>query len=94
MGLVYLPTFFCCFLWAKLVGEYTVRPMGIRHGITTLHRTQFILRESSSPRNRTHRTHVSRTPKKPEYLIARSQLSERGPLGFGPIHKLIDPAQG
>ena len=30
------------------------------------------------PRNRTHgRTHVSRTPKKPEYLIARSQLRGR-----------------
>ena len=27
-----------------------------------------------------NRTHVSRTPKKPEYLIARSQLTERGPL--------------
>ena len=24
-------------------------------------------------------------PLKPEYLIARSQLTERGPLGFGPI---------
>ena len=32
-----------------------------------------------------NRTHVSRTPKKPEYLITRSQLTERGPLGFGPI---------
>ena len=31
-----------------------------------------------------NRTHFSRTPKKPEYLIARSQLTERGPLGFGP----------
>ena len=27
---------------------------------------------------------TERTPK-PEYLIARSQLTERGPLGFGPI---------
>ena len=34
------------------------------------------------------RTHVSRTPK-PEYLIARSQLTERGPLGFGPIQFLM-----
>ena len=31
-----------------------------------------------------------RTPKKPEYLIARSQLTERGPLGFGPIQFLMD----
>ena len=31
------------------------------------------------PRNLTHRTHVSRTPKT-EYLITRSQLTERGPL--------------
>ena len=32
-----------------------------------------------------------RTPK-PEYLIARLQLTERGPLGFGPIRFLMDPA--
>ena len=38
-----------------------------------------------------NRTHVSRTPKKPEYLIARSQLTERGPLGFGPIQFVMDP---
>ena len=31
------------------------------------------------------RTHCSRTRNKPEYLIARLQLTERGPLGFGPI---------
>ena len=37
-----------------------------------------------------NRTHFSRTPKKPEYLIARSQLTERGPLGFGPIQFLMD----
>ena len=36
------------------------------------------------------RTHVSRTPKKPEYLIARSQLTERGPLGSGPIQFLME----
>ena len=36
-----------------------------------------------------NRTHVSRTPK-PEYLIARSQLTERGPLGSGPIQFLMD----
>ena len=30
-----------------------------------------------------------RTPK-PEYIIARSQLTERGPLGFGPIQLLMD----
>ncbi len=40
-----------------------------------------------------NRTHVSRTPKKPEYLIARSQLTERGPLGFGPIQFLMDSTQ-
>ena len=33
---------------------------------------------------------TERTPKKPEYLIARSQLTERGPLGFGPIQLLMD----
>ena len=32
---------------------------------------------------------TERTSKKPEYLIARSQLSERGPLGFGPIQILM-----
>ena len=31
---------------------------------------------------------TERTPK-PEYLIARSQLTERGPLGSGPIQFLI-----
>ena len=31
---------------------------------------------------------TERTPK-PEYLIARSQLTERGPLGFGPIQFLM-----
>ena len=37
-----------------------------------------------------NRTHVSRTPKKPEYLIARSQLTwSVGPLGFGPIQFLM-----
>ncbi len=35
------------------------------------------------------RTHVSRTPQ-PEYLIARSQLAERGPLGSGPIQFLME----
>ena len=35
-------------------------------------------------------THVSRTPKKPEDLIARSPLTERVPLGFGPIQFLMD----
>ena len=29
------------------------------------------------------------TPK-PEYLLARSQLTERGPLGFGPIQFLME----
>ena len=44
-----------------------------------------------NPRNWTNgRTHFSRTPKKPEYLIARSQLTQRGPLGFGPIQFLMD----
>ena len=28
--------------------------------------------------------------KNPEYLIARSQLTERGPLGFGPIQFLME----
>ena len=32
------------------------------------------------PRNMTHRTHERTDPKKPEYLIARSQLTELGPL--------------
>ena len=41
------------------------------------------------PRNRTRRTHVSRTPK-PGYLIARSHFTERGPLGFGPIQFLME----
>ena len=41
------------------------------------------------PRNRTHRFLRSRTPKEPEYLIARSDF-ERGPLGFGPIQFLMD----
>ncbi len=40
-----------------------------------------------SKKSPTHRTQVSRTPKKPEYLIARSQL---GPLGFGLIQFLMD----
>ena len=31
-----------------------------------------------------NRTHGPRIPK-PKYLVARSQLTERGPLGFGPI---------
>ena len=44
--------------------------------------TQFFFQEISN------RTHFSRTPNKPEYLIARSQL--RGPLGFGPIQFLMD----
>ena len=38
-------------------------------------------------------THVSRTPK-PEYLIARSQLTERGPLGFGPFQFLMEKTIG
>ena len=33
---------------------------------------------------------TERTPKKPEYLIARSQLTKRGPLGFGPIQCLME----
>ena len=37
------------------------------------------------------RTRCFRTPKKPEYLIARSHLTERGPLGCGPIYFLMDP---
>ena len=32
--------------------------------------------------------HLSRTPKKRDYLIAGSQL--RGPLGFGPIQILME----
>ena len=36
------------------------------------------------------RTHGLRTPKKPEYLVARSQLTNRGPLGFGPIQYLMN----
>ena len=39
-------------------------------------------------------THGSRTPKKPEYLIARSQLTERGPWGIGPIPVLMDLFDG
>ena len=35
-----------------------------------------------------NRTHVSRTQKKPGYLIARSQLTERGPLGRS--HSIFD----
>ena len=31
-----------------------------------------------------------RTPKKPEYLIAQQQLTERGLLGFGPIQFLME----
>ncbi len=44
-----------------------------------------------SPRNRTHSTHVSRTPK-PEYLIALacSRNLLRGALGFGPIQFLME----
>ena len=37
-----------------------------------------------------NRTHGPPTPKKPEYLIARSQLTEQGPLGFGPIQFLME----
>ena len=32
---------------------------------------------------------IERTPK-PEYLIARLQLAERGTLGFGPIQFLME----
>ncbi len=39
------------------------------------------------------RTHVSRAPKKPEYLIARSQLTERGLVGFVPIQFLMDDSR-
>ena len=45
------------------------------------------------PRNRTHRTHVSRTPNHKTWvsIIARaSNLLLRGPLGFGPIQFLMD----
>ena len=31
-----------------------------------------------------------RTPKKPEYLLARSKFIDRGPLGFGPIQFLME----
>ena len=38
-----------------------------------------------------NRTHVSRTPKKPEYLIATyATYLVRGPLGFGPIQFLVE----
>ena len=33
-------------------------------------------------------THCFQTPKKPEYLIARLQLTERGPLGRS--HSILD----
>ena len=33
---------------------------------------------------------TERSPKKPEYLIARLQLTQRGPLGFGPIQFLME----
>ena len=40
----------------------------------------------------TNRTHGPRTPKKPEYLIARTLATSllRGPLGFDPIQSLMD----
>ena len=37
-----------------------------------------LIKDFKSPRYRTNRTHVSRTPKNPEYLIARSQLTYYG----------------
>ena len=37
---------------------------------------------------------TDRTPKKPEYPIARSQLTERGPLGFGPMQFLMEGKYG
>ena len=39
-----------------------------------------------------NRTHFSRTPKKPDYLINSSIATYlvRGPLGFGPIQFLLD----
>ena len=43
-----------------------------------------MLKSKKSPTGPTERT------PKPEYLIARSQLTERGPLGFGPIPFLMD----
>lgn len=46
---------------------------------------------SFNPRNPPKRIHVSRTPNKPEYLIARIATSpKRGPLGFGTIQFLMD----
>ena len=44
------------------------------------------------PRNRTHRTHGTHGPRKNLSIdhSSVSQLTERGPLGFGPIQFLID----
>ena len=47
----------------------------------------FAYSKTSDPQDRS----VSRTPKKPEYLVARSQLTLlSGPLGFGPIQFFMD----
>ena len=44
------------------------------------------------PRNLTHRTHFSRTPKKSEYqkTLCLATYLVRGPLGFGPIQFLME----
>ena len=54
-----------------------------RYNMTKCNRICILFQEISN------RTHVSRTPK-PEYPIARSQLTERGPLWFGPIQFLME----
>ena len=48
--------------------------------------------KSLHPRNLTRRTVPERTPKKPEYRITRSQLTERGPLVRS--HSIFDGLQG
>ena len=96
--------FFACMTWsadfigfpmsaqcrsAFLRSNIQRNPPGNRHLKMTQNmskRVYHIVQEISN------RTHVSRTTKKPEYLITRSQLTERGPLGFGPIQFLMDIA--
>jgi len=42
------------------------------------------------PRNLQRSDPLNWTPNRPEYLIARSQFTARGPLGFGPIQFLME----
>ena len=51
---------------------------------------EFRKKKTEKIREISNRTHGPRTPKKPEYLIAWSQLTDRGPLGFGPIQVFIE----